>query len=45
VITNEDGSEYIKMSIIDANGTETVIQIPIGTGYFGSDYGTSADGG
>jgi hypothetical protein len=45
VITNEDGSEYIKMSIIDANGTETVIQIPIGPGYFGSDYGTSADGG
>ena len=44
VITNEDGSEFIKMTIVDTNGTETVIEIPIGTGYFGSDYGTTPDG-
>ena len=44
VITNTDGSEFIKMTIVDTNGTETVIEIPIGTGYFGSDYGTTPDG-
>ena len=35
VITNEDGSEFIRMTIISADGTETVIEIPIGTGSFG----------
>ena len=45
VITNADGSEFIKMTIVDANGTETIIEIPIGSGYFGSDYGTTPDGG
>jgi hypothetical protein len=37
VITNEDGSEYIKMTIIDSDGTTTVIEIPVGTGNFGQD--------
>ncbi len=37
VITNEDGSEYIKMTITDSNGTETIIEIPVGTGNFGQD--------
>jgi hypothetical protein len=37
VITNEDGSEYIKMSITDSEGSTTVIEIPVGSGYFGSD--------
>lgn len=41
VITNEDGSEYIKMTIVDSDGTETVIEIPVGTGNFGQD----SDGG
>jgi len=46
VITNTDGSEFIKMTIVDTNGTETIIEIPIGSGYFGSDYGTTPpDGG
>ena len=46
VITNADGSELIKMTIVDTNGTETIIEIPIGSGYFGSDYGTTPpDGG
>tara|TARA_Y100000114_G_scaffold139484_1_gene143537 strand:- start:46 stop:510 length:465 start_codon:yes stop_codon:yes gene_type:complete len=35
VITNEDGSEFIRMTIVSADGTETVIEIPIGTGSFG----------
>lgn len=44
VITNEDGTEYIKMTIVDAEGSTTVIEIPVGSGYFGSDYGTNTDG-
>lgn len=47
VITNTDGSEFIRMTIVDENGTSTVIEIPIGSGYFGGDVdgtGTS-DGG
>ena len=37
VITNDDGTEFIRMTIVDADGTSTVIEIPIGTGYFGGD--------
>ena len=37
VITNTDGSEYIKMTIVDSDGTETIIEIPVGTGNFGQD--------
>jgi hypothetical protein len=42
VITNADGTEFIKMTIVDENGTTTVIEIPIGTGNFGSE---NPDGG
>lgn len=41
VLTNEDGSEFIKMTIVDSDGTTTVIEIPVGTGNFGQD----SDGG
>lgn len=44
VLTNENGEEYIKMRIVDENGTETIIEIPIGTGNFGSDGGDGGDG-
>ena len=44
VLTGEDGTEFIKMTIIDSDGTETIIEIPIGTGNFGSD-GDTGDGG
>lgn len=37
VITNMDGSEYIKMTIMSEDGTETILEIPIGTGNFGQD--------
>jgi hypothetical protein len=37
VLTNEDGSEYIKMTIVDENGSSTTIEIPIGTGNFAQD--------
>ena len=35
VITNEDGTEFIRMTIVSSDGTETIIEIPIGTGSFG----------
>ncbi len=35
VITNADGSEFIRMTIVASDGTETVIEIPVGTGTFG----------
>ena len=37
VITNEDGSEFIRMTIVGSDGTETVIEIQIGTGNYGQD--------
>ena len=36
VLTDVGGEEYIKMSITDNEGSETVIEIPIGTGNFGA---------
>ena len=47
VITNLDGTEFIRMTIIDSDGTETVLEIPIGSGNFGSDTGdgSTTDGG
>ena len=44
VITNEDGTEFIRMTIVDENGTQTVIEIPIGTGNFGSSSDDGGDG-
>ena len=37
VVTNIDGTEFIKMTITDENGSETVIEIPVGSGNFGQD--------
>ena len=37
VLTSEDGTEYIKMTIVAEDGTTTEIEIPIGTGNFGQD--------
>jgi hypothetical protein len=36
VMTNDNNEEYIQMRITDTEGTETIIEIPIGTGNFGS---------
>ena len=44
VLTNEDGTEFIRMTIVDQEGSITVIEIPIGTGYFGDDGTGSSDG-
>lgn len=46
VITNADGTEYIKMTIVGDDGTTTVIEIPIGSGNFGGGTDDSnPDGG
>tara|TARA_B100000287_G_scaffold400199_1_gene419195 strand:- start:1967 stop:2596 length:630 start_codon:yes stop_codon:yes gene_type:complete len=46
VITADDGTEFIRMTIVDSDGTSTIIEIPIGTGYFGGDVdGDGTDGG
>ena len=46
VITQVDGSEVIRMTIVDSDGTETVIEIPVGSGNFGQDGDTGGgDGG
>ena len=37
VVTNADGTEYIKMTIVGEDGTTTVLEIPIGSGNFGQD--------
>ena len=39
VITKDNGEEYIKLTIISEDGTETILEIPVGAGNFGSDYG------
>ena len=45
VMTNADGSEFIRMTIVAEDGSSTVIEIPIGTGYFGDDGSGTGDGG
>ena len=47
VLTDDTGVEFIRMSIIGADGTTTVIEIPIGTGNFSQDpdTGGGTDGG
>jgi DNA integrity scanning protein DisA with diadenylate cyclase activity len=47
VITKDNGEEYIKLTIISEDGTETILEIPVGAGNFGSDYGKELppDGG
>ena len=44
VMTAANGEDYIQMRIVDNEGTETVIEIPIGTGNFGTETG-DPDGG
>ena len=44
VITGEDGTEFIKMTIVDESGSTTIIEIPIGSGNFGSSDDTSGGG-
>ena len=45
VITDESGAEFIRLTIIAEDGTETVVEIPVGTGNFGQDPDTGGGGG
>ena len=45
VMTNDNNEEYIQMRITDTEGTETIIEIPIGTGNFGSPDTSEPDAG
>ena len=43
VITDESGAEFIRLTVVAEDGTETVIEIPVGTGNFGQDPDTGGD--
>ena len=45
VLTNEDGTEFIKMTIVGEDGSTTVIEIPIGSGNFGGGDDSGGTGG
>ena len=46
VVTLDDGSDVIRLTVVSEDGTETVIEIPVGTGNFGQDPDTGGgDGG
>lgn len=46
VVTDASGAEFIRLTVISEDGTETVIEIPVGTGNFGQDPDTGgSDGG
>lgn len=37
VIVAEDGSEWIRLTVVAEDGTETVLEIPVGTGNYAQD--------
>ena len=41
----DGGPDFIRLTVIDEFGTETVIEIPVGTGFFTQDGGGSDTGG
>ena len=43
VMTDDSGEDYIQMRIIDTEGTETILEIPIGTGNFCSTDSSETD--
>ena len=44
VITDESGAEFIRLTVTAEDGTETVIEIPVGTGNFAQDPDGGGDG-
>ena len=44
VITDESGAEFIRLTIVAEDGSETVVEIPVGTGNFGQDPDTGGSG-
>ena len=45
VVTLDDGSDVIRLTVVSEDGTETVIEIPVGTGNFGQDPDTGGGDG
>ena len=46
VIVDESGAEFIRLTIVAEDGSETIVEIPVGTGNFGQDPDTGGgDGG
>ena len=45
VLTADNGEDFIQMKIVDNEGTETIIEIPIGTGNFGTTDTGDTDAG
>ena len=47
VINDESGTEFIRLTIVAEDGSQTVVEIPVGTGNFGQDpdTGGGSDGG
>ena len=45
VITDESGAEFIRLTIVAEDGSETVVEIPVGTGNFGQDPDTGGGDG
>ena len=45
VVTLDDGSDEIRLTVVSEDGTETVIEIPVGTGNFGQDPDTGGGDG
>ena len=37
VIIDESGTEFIRLTIVAEDGSQTVVEIPVGTGNFGQD--------
>lgn len=44
VVTDESGAEFIRLTVTAEDGSETVIEIPVGTGNFAQDPDTGGGG-
>lgn len=44
VITDESGTEFIRLIVVAEDGTTTEVVIPVGTGHFAQDPDTPGDG-
>ena len=45
LVTDEAGVEFIRLTIVAEDGSQTVVEIPVGTGNFGQDPDGGGDGG
>lgn len=44
VVVDDSGAEFIRLTVVSEDGTETVIEIPVGTGNFAQDPDIGGDG-